>query len=362
MASQFLNLFAGEAGLSKREVAVLEAADVRSAADVDSLVRNFPSIVEEGVRLNVLSNAANQRLGGNYSALAESVRAQRPRAALGANHPPGGRMPPGSRISLGAPPASPPPIATMTGAIDLRVLPWPVRNQGERGTCVAFGTTACVEHLASAMEGANPDYSEQFLYWAVKTHSNDPNKNRDGTWLEFTRDMLKSHGICHETLCRYSQSLANPVSGPTPSQPAIADAAGRKFVAATHQSNPPHAAATVLALLKQGRPVAVCLPVFRDPALPNGPLNWTTEAGWSYGRILNPPVRSIVDGGHCVCITGYIPDGTEPSGGYFVVRNSWGTRWGELAPSPGSSNAPEQGYGDISATYVDRYCWELMQL
>ena len=63
-----------------------------------------------------------------------------------------------------------------------------------------------------------------------------------------------------------------------------------------------------------------------------------------------------------MCVTGFEPDNLEPTGGYFIVRNSWGTSWASGAPAAGSSYAPEPGYGEVSATYVDAYCWEFFQL
>jgi hypothetical protein len=99
--------------------------------------------------------------------------------------------------------------------------------------------------------------------------------------------------------------------------------------------------------------VAVSLPVFVDPmTAANGPNNWTTPIGWLYGRVLNPPPRSIVVGGHCVCVTGFAPDQNEPNGGHFIIRNSWATAWGSQAPASGAWRSPEAGYGEISASYV----------
>jgi hypothetical protein len=69
-----------------------------------------------------------------------------------------------------------------------------------------------------------------------------------------------------------------------------------------------------------------------------------------------------VVGGHAVCVVGFEPDPEEPMGGYFIARNSWGTLWASLAPSPGDSHSPAAGYGEISASYVDAYLWELLQL
>jgi hypothetical protein len=175
--------------------------------------------------------------------------------------------------------------------------------------------------------------------------------------------MLQLYGICHEPLSPYVfPGPITPVSGHTQSASAISDAALHKLASTNYQRKPGSAAATLLTLLQNNRPVAACFPVFSDPTTPGGPTNWTTSASWLYGRVFDPPLHSVVSGGHCICVTGFEPDATEPSGGYFIFRNSWDTAWASAAPSPGNSASPEQGYGEISATYVDTYCWELLQL
>src|SRR5262249_15656320 len=151
---------------------------------------------------------------------------------------------------------------------------------------------------------------------------------------EFARDMLASDGICGEPLWPYVNTAVTPVSGKTatdPSARATAAAQQGKVSASTHAKNPAGAAALLYQLLQSGRPVAICLPVFQDPA--TGVYNWTTNVGWAYGRVLNPPPGSVANAGHCVCVTGFVPDQNEPNGGYFIVRNSWDTAWGRLAPA-----------------------------
>jgi hypothetical protein len=65
-----------------------------------------------------------------------------------------------------------------------------VRDQGRRGTCVSFGTTALREQFECEREHALKDFSEQFLYWDIKTNSPDPQKTSDGTWIEFAFESL----------------------------------------------------------------------------------------------------------------------------------------------------------------------------
>jgi C1A family cysteine protease len=370
MPNAYVQDLAHTAKLSDDEIAILSAAGVRSAEDVDALLSSFPSLANLGVRLPDISNAVSQSLNQTYANLAASGEMETQTLVLGAAPPeetaytidtpaPGVEAYAGNGAAIAG--AAPAP-----SDVDLRLADWPVRNQADRGTCVAFGSTACVEHFYAASEGAITDLSEQFLYRAIKTDSNDPDKTHDGTWLQYARDMLEYEGICAEDLWPYVGTVVDPVSGATdsnPTQDAVSDAASREPVASCCVRNPTNAAAMVCRLLHENnKPVAICLAVFRDPTMPQGAHGWGTKVAWSYGRILNPPPTSVVAGGHCVCITGFVADSNEPSGGYFIFRNSWSPSWAKLAPSSGNTYSPEAGYGEISATYVDKYCWELMQL
>jgi C1A family cysteine protease len=248
-----------------------------------------------------------------------------------------------------------------SAAIDLRVAGWPVRDQGGRGTCISFATTACVEHDDGTRP--TPDLSEQFLYWAIKTHTADPHPNGVGTYLQYARDALGSDGICTEALWSYNGTQTQVESqggGGNPTAGAVADAATRLKAGLTYQGfQGAGGAAAVLAGLQAGSPVAITIPVFSDPAVPNVD-NWSTSVALLYGRVLNPPSTASVSAGHAVCILGFAPDASEPNGGCFIFRNSWNTSWASSAPAPGRSYAPERGYGDISATYIETYLWELL--
>ncbi|HEY3359079.1 MAG TPA: hypothetical protein VGQ83_37865, partial [Polyangia bacterium] len=56
---------------------------------------------------------------------------------------------------------------------DLLAFQSPVRNQSSRGVCTIFSTTALMEHLYLKKGFANPDFSEQYLQWAVKNQVGD---------------------------------------------------------------------------------------------------------------------------------------------------------------------------------------------
>jgi len=233
---------------------------------------------------------------------------------------------------------------------------------------MAHAVVALLEHLSIATE-PTVDFSEQFLFWAAKMRDTDPNPLADGTFIRCAKDVLQSVGVCEESFWHYN---GTPIAGnvtqeqppgiPTPT--AIANANTHTHSAALFNDtfNPPAGAAQALcsALQTAQRPVAISLPVFADPLTPKND-NWQTLVGWQYGRVLDPPPGAVVIAGHAICITGFAPDPAEPMGGYFVLRNSWSGAWGAGNPSP-NSKGPEQGYGWISASYIENHLWEMCQL
>ncbi len=359
--------------LSDRERSILAAVNPASPEDLLSLLWNFPGLVSRsGLDAPRLSNLAAGEAPEFLAVMADAelVPEAPPSFATGARHVPGTPWEPGSKVELPAPseilaePAPPP----AEGAIDKRPAgtPWPVRDQGSRGTCVAFSVTALREHLEHEVHGVLPDLSEQFLFWATKTQTSDSRPTSDGTWITFCKDALDTVGVAGEALWPYSGAVrAGNVTqqGPgAPSAAATADALLHAHAAVKYHRGPVGwgNAAAVLQALASCRPVALSLPVFRDAVMPQGN-NWNTPVGVLYGRVLDPPPTSIVVGGHAICVTGFQPDAGEPAGGYFVIRNSWGTRWGSGLPATGSYG-PVAGYGQVSATYVDRFLWEMCRL
>jgi hypothetical protein len=235
--------------------------------------------------------------------------------------------------------------------------PWPVRNQRDRGTCVSFATTALYELYRCVKEAEWEDLSEQFLYWSVKHHNLDGIPHQDGTWYEFAAQALARFGTCSESVWPYDGRASVSVSHDPPPAGAPAKAAALKTAVpkATDYPSTTGKAATLLTKLRNHNGVGIALPVFSSPD--RSTHNWATTAARTYGFVQNPMPGWVADGGHAVCCVGFATDPDEPLGGYFVIRNSWGTGWGRGLPDP-SYAGPEPGYGQVSASYVDRYLWE----
>lgn len=372
MSNPYLTQLRKSAQLTSFEESVLESVGIQTPEDLISLTLNFPQLGTIGVDISKLSFAANMSaVKPSFNKAVQDFNLRHvppPTFAHGANVPLNVPVKPGYQVPLPAPaagpPAAPPPVYP---ALDFRFAGWPVKDQGSRGTCVAFSMIACREHLAHS-SAALKDLSEQYLFWATKASTADPDPNGDGTWIEFARDALNSPGTCLSSLWPYVGTVMATVTQATaidPSASAHADAPKWSHVAATYQrstSMSGNAAKVVNTMNAAQRPAAISIPVFGNPHQP-GSDNWNTGVGIAYGRVLDPPPTSVVVGGHAVCFTGFVPDPTEPSGGWFILRNSWGTTvWANSLPSSAPYFAPERGYGQISASYVDKYLMEMCLL
>jgi len=216
----------------------------------------------------------------------------------------------------------------------------PIRDQGERGTCVAFATVAVLEYMLHRARGAPQDLSEQYLYWNVKRTDG---YSREGTWLEFSFPLARRDGVCRDDLWPYEpDKRPNDLTHGDPPDPQACqlDAPQHTFsrIIRLRDYRQPEA---IKNQLRQGRPVSVAIPVFKT---------WyNNPAARLSGNILMP-LRSdrFAVGGHAIVLVGFDEDPTTPGGGYFLVRNSWGDSWGSASPFG-------PGYGDVPYAYIERY-------
>jgi hypothetical protein len=215
----------------------------------------------------------------------------------------------------------------------------PVRDQGQRGTCVAFGTVALREFLV----GKNIDLSEQFLYWACKELDGQPGP---GTYIHTAMTALAEYGVCEEPIWPYNPNqLENEGQGPPPEN---CSEKAKKYILSSTRTVEPNLVIhykNVLAGHKdeKGMPITFATLVFDSWYM-------STETHRT-GKITMPLPGEQPVGGHAWCIVGYVDDIEAPGGGYFIVRNSWGTKWAVDSPeSPGHALMP---YG-----YVERYAME----
>lgn len=254
---------------------------------------------------------------------------------------------------------------------------WTVKDQGDRPTCTAFAASACVELLRAGQGDTFNELSPQFLYWYMR-RTNWP----DGTWLpqdwaigatklKQAGQILKTRGICPIGLCDYDSTgshYPNPAhrEGDKPPTQA-ADMAALKVADAIYGA-PPFGqkrglgiARKVYDLLHDHGHVAIAAPVFGalgDDTYQNA---ITDQSG-----VVRDRNDENISSGHTVCVVGFQPAPSveaEPTGGWFIFRNSLGTSWATHPRTEGKApRVPHEGYGAVSATYVEKYCWEYLCL
>lgn len=343
--------------------ALLKQLGIGDFGEMYGLLLQFPSIIQPGIDLARLSNLA-------FTQVSPAIAGQINSAANSA--PPafstGALSPPKSRISVNSQqpqsPQMPSSVISPSVAPITHRMGSPVRDQGTRGTCVAHATIACAEHHFT-----HSDLSEQFVFWAIKTHGGDPSPHLDGTRLEFADRALLSHGACEELHWSYNPTpIPGNVTQETPphlpSSVAIQDGQTRAKKPSHYSDTSPQGSGSTALLIRelQKGPVAVSLPVFRDPT--SKFQNWNWQGARDHGHVIDPPPNSIVIGGHAVCVCEFQPSPNAPGNGWFVFKNSWGTaQWGsgnQLAP-PGHPPCPK-GYGYVSASYIDGFLWEMLRL
>jgi hypothetical protein len=220
----------------------------------------------------------------------------------------------------------------------------PVRDQANRGTCVAQAGCAVLEYHHQMDRDSQIDHSEQFLYWKAKQTDGHPESG--GTWLEVAMPIMVDTGVCVEQVWPYNPDPipGNESQGPPPSS---AEADAHYHRAQGHQQLNHRASVEIRGILDGGRPVAISVPVFR---------NWYGNPNTNaLGLIPMPLPTSVLEGGHAMCAVGYDYDDEFAGGGYFILRNSWGLDWAPLSPI-------QAGYGVIPFSYIDLYGWEAFAL
>jgi len=241
-----------------------------------------------------------------------------------------------SRRDTGPFPPAAPPIALPSQVNHIAGM-LAIQNQGQRGTCVAFGGTALTEYYWHTHSNSTK-LSEEFLY--EETKKIDGHSNLCGTWLVYAMHTVSSLGICPESVWPYNGNL--PCNNNSP-EPGNARQSALPFRVQGHMMNP-HDVNSMKVALAQNCNVAFCIPVY------NSWYQWTSptaRTGAITMRVGNEPAV----GGHCMCMVGYQDNAASPGGGYFIIRNSWGTTWAYQSPY-------SAGYGTIPYQYLTNGGWE----
>jgi hypothetical protein len=176
-----------------------------------------------------------------------------------------------------------------------------VKDQGPCGACWAFGAVGSLEGGHAIKTGQNVDLSIQQL---IECSTNQPNRGCDGGDLVAAMHYVINVGV--QTAVQY------PFVGDSPNRCQIRNYSAANFAYSPKNFTrvPANDSLELMAAVAQ-QPISACIDVSDEMYL--------YDSG-----IFNENCGINID--HCVTIVGY---GEENGVEYWIVKNSWGSDWGE---------------------------------
>lgn len=211
--------------------------------------------------------------------------------------------------------------------VDLRKFFTPVRNQQNLGSCSSFATVSMYEAMMNrnGVQGENM-MSPAYLFYYSNVLTGRPS---GGSNYFEQLEVLGKHGVCYDSLYAYDADS----SFSKPSDEAEKDAETHRVIAAkqiplineTQSDTLKHNHKLITSALSEGYPVGISLKIYDN-------------FGKSGAFILHPDDAPDAkeDGWHAMVIVGY-----SETNSFYIVRNSWGTDFGE------------EGYCYIPMAYID---------
>jgi C1A family cysteine protease len=195
-----------------------------------------------------------------------------------------------------------PATAAATTKVDLRSKMPPVYDQGSLGSCTSNALCAAFAYAVNQFNG-----SRLFLYYNERMIENSVSQD-SGAYLHDGVQALETYGLCTETSWPYVASQF----AVKPPLTCYRSALSNKVLTAT---NVPPTLASMRACLIAGRPFVLGFLVFAS---------FETAAVARTGIVPLPGRHDPLLGGHAVVVCGF-----DDSKQWFIVRNSWGTGWGD---------------------------------
>lgn len=177
----------------------------------------------------------------------------------------------------------------------------PVKNQGNCGSCVAFGTIASVESQIKILRGSSYaiDLSEAHLFYC---YARSEGRNcGNGWWPDRALAFFQSQGVTEEAYYPYTAGDQNCTGRLAGWDSHLTKITGYSKI---------NGIDAIKEYVATKGPVEACFSVYND--------------FYSYRTGVYRHTTGALLGGHCVCIVGY-----NTAGAYWICKNSWGPNFGE---------------------------------
>jgi C1A family cysteine protease len=205
--------------------------------------------------------------------------------------------------------------------IDLRNSFAPIRDQGQQGSCASFAVASVIEYLRHDSNR----YSPAFLYWNARQAVNSTDKDSGASLYDVIKTAVQK-GDCTEDLMPYNPDIYDA----SPTSTAFDEAMDCRILEAeTVKLN----LDDIKSALSDGYPVIVAVRIFDSFSETNsGFVHLPSDEELSNGD------RKDGHASHAMVVCGF-----SDKEKIFVVRNSWGTRFGV------------DGYCYIPYSYAQQY-------
>ena len=200
-------------------------------------------------------------------------------------------------------------FAKLPNKVDLRSLMTPVEDQGQTSSCVANAVAGAYEYWIKKATRQDDDISRLFVYYNARWRDGSQDKD-DGSVIQLAMEGLAKFGACSEKVWPFDKKLLLQ----KPGGDAYKDAAPRRV---QDMAQVPLTVEAWKQALAEGKPIVFGCLLFDS----------FDECNKRGGVVPMPEPEDLSrekHSGHSMCAVGY--SDTEK---VFIVRNSWGTKWGD---------------------------------